>query len=124
MSFLTESWQSLRHASRGLLLAFRTERSFRIHVAAALGVVLICLIAPLHRWERALLFLVTASVLVLELVNSMVERLTDLVKPRMHSYVRDIKDMMAAAVLVASIFAAALGVLILWPYAGILIGRV
>ena len=124
MSMITESIQSFKHAIRGLLLAFRTERSFRLQAAAALVVVLLCLVVPFKGWERALLLLATASVLVLELINSMVERLIDLVKPRMHLYVRDIKDLMAAAVLVASLFAAALGVLILWPYIGTLLGRV
>ena len=124
MNMITESVQSFRHAFRGLLLAFRTERSFRLQIAAALVVIFLCFILPFRGWERALLLLATASVLVLELINSMVERLIDLVKPRMHLYVRDIKDLMAAAVLLASMFAAALGVLILWPYIGILLGRV
>lgn len=124
MTSLREFTQSFSHAWRGLLLAFRTERSFRLQVAAAIGVLFLCLAVPFRGWERALLLLATASVLVLELLNSMVERLTDLVKPRMHAYVRDIKDLMAAAVLIASLFAAALGVLILWPYAGSLVGRV
>ena len=124
MNMITESIQSFRHAFRGLLLAFRTERSFRLQIAAALVVIFFCFILPFRAWERALLLLATASVLVLELINSMVERLIDLVKPRMHLYVRDIKDLMAAAVLLASMFAAALGVLILWPYIGTLLGRV
>jgi diacylglycerol kinase len=59
----------------------------------------------------------TAAVLVLELLNSMLERLVDLVKPRMHGYVRDIKDLMAAAVLVTAGFAAVVGLIILLPYA-------
>ncbi|MFZ2803973.1 MAG: diacylglycerol kinase [Patescibacteria group bacterium] len=124
MNWFSSMWASFGHAWRGLLVAFRTERSFRIQTAAALVVLLLIILFPFQGWERALLLLATASVLVLELLNSMVERLVDLVKPRMHGYVRDIKDLMAAAVLLASLFAVAIALLIVWPYAGRLLGQV
>jgi diacylglycerol kinase len=124
MEFFSGLIESVRHAWRGFLLAFRTERSFRIQIAAGLGVVLLVIVAPFATWERVVLLLATASVLVLELFNSMVERFVDLVKPRLHGYVRDIKDLMAAAVFVASAFAVIIGLLILWPYLGTLFERV
>jgi diacylglycerol kinase len=108
--------ESFSHAWRGLRLAFVTERSFRIQVAAALVVIALVVICPLVGWERVLLLVATAAVLVLELVNSMVERLVDLFKPRLNAYVRDIKDLMAAAVLVASAFSLVVGLLVLWPH--------
>lgn len=124
MPFIRGFLESFSHAWRGLLLAFRTERSFRIQIGVALLVLLACILLPLAAWERASLILATASVLVLELLNSMVERLTDLVKPRIHTYVHDIKDLMAAAVLLASGFAAALGFVILLPHLGEIFSRV
>ena len=124
MEFFSGILESVRHAWRGFLLAFRSERSFRIQVAAGALVILLVTIAPFATWERVVLLLATASVLVLELLNSMVERFVDLVKPRMHGYVRDIKDLMAAAVFVAAAFAAVIGLLILWPYLGLLVERV
>lgn len=116
--------QSLSHAWRGLVLAFRTERSFRVQIGAGLVLVILLVILPFHAWERVLLLLAMASVLVLELLNSTVERLVDLVKPRLSGYVRDIKDLMAAAVLVASLFALVIGLIILWPYMSQLAARV
>ena len=115
---------SLRHAWTGLLLAFSTERSFRLLLMAACGVGIISIIFPLRDWERVMMMLATGSVLVLELLNSMIERLVDLVKPRMHGYVHDIKDLMAATVLLASFFATVVVVLIAWPYLNQAIGRV
>lgn len=79
---------------------------------------------PLSTLERVILLLAIASVLVLELLNSMIERLVDLVKPRLHGYVRDIKDLMAAAVLVASLFALAVGSIIFFPHVLLLVSRV
>lgn len=115
--------RSLAHAWRGLLLAFKTERSFRIQVALALVAGIVLILIPFRNWERVMLLLAMGSVLVLELLNSMVERLVDLIKPRMHGYVHDIKDLMAAAVLLASCFAALIGLLIAKPYVGDLFGR-
>lgn len=123
MSFFSGLLQSFDHAWRGVMLAFRTERSFRLQVGAGLIVVILLIILPLQDWERVVLLLAMAAVLVLELMNSMVERLVDLAKPRLNQYVRDIKDLMAAAVLVASLFALVVGLLVLWPYAAQLIGR-
>lgn len=123
MNALRDFAKSISHAWQGLVLAFRTERSFRVQTVVAVGVIIVVFVIPFRSIERALLLLATATVLVLELVNSMVERLIDLVKPRMHAYVRDIKDLMAAAVLLASVFSLLLGILILWPYLPPLIGR-
>jgi diacylglycerol kinase len=66
--------------------------------------------------EIAILTLVVVLVLVLELVNSVFERMVDLLKPRVHDFVKDVKDVMAAAVLLASIGALLIGGLIFWPH--------
>jgi diacylglycerol kinase len=75
----------------------------------------ILIVLPLDLWERAILLLVTMFVLVLELLNSSLERLVDLAKPRLHEYAGDIKDLMAGSVLLAAMFALVLGLLILGP---------
>lgn len=116
MTFLRAFGSSVSHAWRGLLLAFRTERSFRIQVALSLVALTACFLFPIRSWERIAVILATASVLVLELVNSMIERLVDLVKPRLHEYARDIKDLMAAAVLVAALFALLVACLVFGPF--------
>lgn len=123
MKWLIGVYRSFVHAGRGLLLAFRTERSFRIQVAVGMCVGIALFLFPFRTWERILLLLAIALVFVLELLNSMVERLVDLVKPRMHGYVHDIKDLMAATVLVASCFAALIGLLIVWPYLDDIVSR-
>jgi len=114
---------SFVHAWRGLRVAFRTEQSFRIQVAFGLAVFAAIWILPLSATERVILLLAIAAVLVLELLNSMVERMVDLFKPRLHEYVRDIKYLMAATVLLASLFAALVGFMILWPHAIAVVGR-
>ena len=112
LSFL----KSLKHAWRGLRLCFRTERSFRIQVAGTVLVTGLAILFPLQTWERVSLAFVVMVVLVLELINSSLERLVDLVKPRLHEYVGDVKDLMAGAVLVAASAAVVVGLLLFWPH--------
>lgn len=116
--------QSFRHALRGLVTAFRTERSFRVQIAVAVVVLALISMVPIEAWERAILVLVITLVLVLELVNSSLERLVDLAKPRLHAYAGEIKDVMAGGVLVASIGAVILGLMILGPHIMTILRRV
>lgn len=109
-------FRSLQHALRGLRICFATERSFRIHVAMGLLVVSLSLALPLLAWQRVAVWFVVMTVLVLELINSSVERMVDLVKPRLHEYAGDIKDLMAGAVLIASFFAVLIGLIIFLPF--------
>lgn len=107
---------SFRAAWRGLLLAFKGERTFRVMTATGLLVVAVVAVLPLKGWERAVLLLSTGAVLVLELLNSLVERLADLLKPRLSAAVAEVKDLAAAAVLTASISTAVVALIILAPH--------
>lgn len=113
--------QSFKAAWRGFLMAFRGERTFQIMVAGALIVIALAVTLPLGMAERLTLLLLTGAVLVLELMNTMIERLVDLMKPRLSAYVRDVKDLMAAAVVVASFFALAISIIIFWPFVLVII---
>jgi len=55
-------------------------------------------------------------VLIMELINTVFERVVDILKPRIHPYARVIKDLMAATVLITSIVAVIVGVIIFYPY--------
>lgn len=109
-------FHSFGHAFRGIATALRTERSFRYQVTAAIVLFALLTLLPLQAWEQAVLVLVATLVLVLELVNSSLERLTDLAKPRLHPYAGEIKDLMAGAVLVAAMAAVVLALIVLGPH--------
>lgn len=117
-------FRSFSHAWRGLLVAFRTEQSFRIQVAVGVVIIAAMFVIPVTAVERLLILVAMGAVLVLELINSMVERLVDLLRPRLDPAVADIKDIMAATVLLASGFAVVLGFMIFWPYLTQIISRV
>lgn len=95
---------------------FRSEQSFRIQLVAGAVVVVLAWWFSVRWFEWVVLLLLIGLVLSLELINSIFERIVDTFKPRIHPVVRDIKDMMAAAVLVASVFSLVIGITIFWPY--------
>ncbi len=109
-------YRSFGHATRGVKRVFQTEQSFRIQVIAGAIVVFLTFVLPLAVWELVLVLLLVALVLILELINSVFERLVDSFRPRLHPVVGEIKDIMAATVLIASIFAAIIGIIIFGPY--------
>jgi len=114
--------KSLAYAAKGVLRVARTEQNFRIECIMAMIVIAAMYLLGLRGTEKAILTLAIALVLVLELMNSIFERLVDLLKPRIHYYVEEIKDIMAGSVLIAAAGAAAIGIFIFWPYFVKLVG--
>lgn len=103
---------SFKNAGAGLKIAWRGEQSFRAQLLIAAVVVVLMFYFPLHHLERAILFLAIAAVLGLELLNSQVERVLDFLQPDHDPRIKRIKDLSSAAVLVASMGAAVVGLLI------------
>ena len=99
----------LRFARAGLAEAFVGESSFRTHVLATVVVFAGLLwLRPAPLWW-AILSLTVALVLAAELVNTAIECLADHLHPETHPRIRVVKDCAAAAVLVVSLAALAVG---------------
>lgn len=113
---LSQLFSSFRHALRGIAVVYRDEQSFRIQVFLSLVVLAFSFYFPISNFQFLTVLILIAAVLVLEIVNSIFERIIDSFKPRIHPIVRDIKDVMAGAVLIVSLVSAAAGVTIFWPY--------
>lgn len=110
-------WKSLHYAIAGLVRIAEEEQSFRLQMLAASAVFgLMMVMDSLQVWERVALTFIVFAVLVLEIINSIFERLVDAVQPGVSPMVKDIKDMMAGAVFLMSIAAAIVGYLIFWPH--------
>lgn len=107
--------RSFRHAGRGVVELLRSEANARLHffataVAIALGIVLG--ISPL---EWAVLALAIGMVIVTETVNTAIEQLCDRVTRDHDDRIRRIKDLSAAAVLLAAIASVVVGLGIFGP---------
>lgn len=103
----------LSYAWSGIMTAWREEGGFRNHVLGALAMVttLVILEPALVWWGVALLC--SALLLALELVNSAIERVIDHVDGNLHPRIKAIKDMSAAAVVVASFGVFLLGIVMI-----------
>lgn len=107
---------SFYFACKGIKYVFRNEQNFRIQIAVGLLVILLMLLLSVKIWEAIILILLITLVLVLELINTIFEKIIDLLKPRLHNYVEIIKDMMSAAVLLSAVGSGIIGLLIFVPY--------
>lgn len=108
-------FRSFRYAAKGLAYALRHEQSFRVQTTIAFVVVLLMLMVRVSIAETLILVLIISLILVLELLNTVLEKFMDALKPRIHPFIGLMKDLMAAAVFVASLGAIVIGLLIFWP---------
>ena len=83
----------------------------RFHAAAGLLAIFLGAALHLSAWRWAAVLTSIALVIVAEALNTAVEFAVDLASPQWHERARDAKDVAAAAVLLASLAALALGLL-------------
>ncbi len=98
------------HALRGLHDALQSDHAVRTHALIALLVVPVTLAACFSRYEWALFTLSVGLVLGMELLNSALERLADVLHPHHNGAIQRVKDLAAAAVLVTAM--ASLGIFV------------
>lgn len=109
-------FKSFHYAFKGLIKAFKEEQNLRVQTLAGLIVLLLAWHFKVSHIEWCLLIFTIGLVILMEIVNSAVERVTDVLKPRINGYVKEIKDIMAAAVMLAALLAVIVGIIIFWPY--------
>ena len=114
-TLMNRTVRSFFFAFRGFRYVLRGERNFQIELFVASLVILGMIVFDLSVLEEGVLILCIVWVLTLELVNTAVERIMDVLQPRVHPYARVIKDVMAAAVLVSAGGALLVGMFIFVP---------
>lgn len=106
---------SLRHASRGLIYLLIDEQNFRIHILAAILVLILTIYLPINYFELLVLLLTISFVFMAEIVNTVIEKILDLLHPEFHHQIKIIKDATAGVVLFAAIVAIIIGLFIFLP---------
>jgi len=107
-------FRSLNHAFEGIMYAARTQANMRIHLVVAALVLTATLLLRLDRFYVIALIVLIAMVLALELVNTAIEAIVDLLTVAHHPLAKTAKDAAAGAVLIASAAAVAVGYLIFY----------
>ncbi|MBS1507369.1 MAG: diacylglycerol kinase family protein [Bacteroidetes bacterium] len=108
--------RSFGYAMKGFIVAVREELNLKIHLMAAMVVVGLGFYYRISSGEWLALLAMIGLVISLELINTAVENLTDLVTKSQHPLAGKVKDISAAAVLVASVASVIVGIIIFAKY--------
>ncbi len=107
--------KSFIHAWHGVAETARKQHNFRIHLAATAIVIAFGSFIGLSTTEWLAITLSIGFVLSLEMVNTAVEYLVDLISPEYHLIAGKAKDVAAGAVLVAASTAWIIGLIVFIP---------
>ncbi len=106
--------ESFIYAAHGVVHAYRTQRNLRVHLLMAVLVVVVSVALDLSYLELAIILLAIGLVIACELINTAIEGAIDLITAEYHPLAKMVKNVAAAAVLVAAGTAAGIGVLLFY----------
>ncbi len=107
--------KSFFFALNGLKTAAVKGRNFRIQIILGAIAILLAVIFQISVFEWLVLTLIIACVLILELINTAIEEIVNMVSPEIQERARIAKDVSAAAVLVAAIASVFIGIFLFLP---------
>ena len=105
-----------KRALSGLFSVFTSDTSVRLMSVIGILVVAGAFWLQVSRIELIVVIVIVFAVITIEGINTILERVIDLVEPRYKEMVAEIKDALAGFVLLSSIGAAIIGIMIFWPY--------
>lgn len=107
--------KSLQWAIDGLKFCIRKEKNFQLHCLAAIIAITAGFIFKISTTEWMIIFICIALVLALEMMNTAIEHLCNIIHPSIHPSVKIIKDVSAGAVFLTAIMAVVCGAIIFIP---------
>ena len=107
--------KSFGYAFQGIKASLKKEPNLRIHVAIGIIALLLGFILKLSRLEWLLLAFIIFYVVTLELLNTVIESVVNLVSPEVKESARVAKDISAAVVLVSAILSIVVGLILFLP---------
>ncbi|MDF0727213.1 diacylglycerol kinase family protein [Cytobacillus sp. S13-E01] len=112
--------KSFSYAANGLMHAIYKEHNLRIHLVLSVIVISLGFYFNISRMEWSVIIILIGGMLSLELMNTAVERVVDLVTKEYHPLAKMAKDISAAAVLLFAIASIIIGIIIFSGYLDIL----
>lgn len=113
------SWRnrlrSIGFALQGILVFFKTEQQARLHGMATLLVVLLAVYFQVNVYEAIALTLSVGLVWSAEIFNTSIEQIMNYISKEKQPAIKIIKDLAAAAVLVAALTALLVGAFVFIP---------
>jgi undecaprenol kinase len=108
--------ESFSFAINGIRIALLTERNMRIHLFSSVIVIGSSIFFSISTIEWLIVLIVIGGMLALELVNTAIERVVDLVTEEFHPFAKQAKDMAAGAVFIYAIISVVIGMIVFWPH--------
>ena len=105
-------WESLSYALEGLISTVKTQKNMKIHFILAFLVLAGSLSLELSRFELLVLFFAVCFVIAMELINTSVEIIVDMISEEYSIRARIAKNIAAGAVFMAAVNAVVTGYLI------------
>ena len=106
-------FSTFKNAGRGVRISIKAERNVKIHIVAALIVILTAIILKMTITKICILILAISNVMVVEFINTSLEFGLDAVFHNKYSkLVGFAKDISAGAVVLASFFSAVIGIIL------------
>ena len=94
----------------------KSERNFQIEVFALLINLFLIVFLKLNTFDAAIILIVSFAVLSLEILNTAIEKVCDIIQPDFDLRIKVIKDISAAAVVLMALASVVVGVLVYWKY--------
>ncbi len=107
--------RSLGHALHGVRYCYKTQPNFRIDLLVLTVVIIAGVILKINTSEWLFIIGCSTLVLALELINTAIEYLCDIITKDINPSIKIIKDISAAAVLLAAGLSAVAGTIIFLP---------
>ncbi|MDP4105781.1 MAG: diacylglycerol kinase family protein [Bacillota bacterium] len=107
---------SFSYAIAGIRTAIKQERNIRIHLSISLIVIIFGFLFSITRIEWIFILLTIGGMISLEIINTAIERLVDLVTLEFHPLAKQAKDLAAGAVFSFAIISVMVGIIIFGPY--------
>ncbi len=104
-------WSAFFYSLDGLKFALFNEAAFRQELCLLVAAMIVLFFWQIPFVCKCLLFISTANIVVVEILNSGIEAVVDMVSPEFNVFAKHAKDLGSAAVLVSIIISA-----ILWAY--------
>lgn len=98
-------WHSFKHALDGISYVIHTQMNMKLHVLTGLFILLLAIVLDIAAPEILWVILAILLVIITETLNTAVEKTVDLMTNDYHPVAKQAKDVAAAAVLFATIFA-------------------
>lgn len=110
------SLASFSYAISGIIIALRSEKNMRFHFFFSIIVILVSYYFSITKTEWLFILVAICGMFALELVNTAIERVVDLVTAEYHPLAKQAKDLAAGAVFVYAILSVGIGMVIFLPY--------